>query len=70
MDDNEMEEFKEIRESVVAKFPIKSFGKKSEKIRTLYPDTKLLVFNTEPWKLTGTQAVAVNEKLTYTLGKW
>jgi isoleucyl-tRNA synthetase len=29
-----------------------------------------LVFTTEPWTLTGTHAVAVNEKLIYALGKW
>jgi isoleucyl-tRNA synthetase len=36
----------------------------------LYPDAKLLVFCTEPWKLTGTQGVAINDKLSYAVGKW
>lgn len=53
MDEGEIEEVKEVRESVVAKFPIKSFGKKAEKIKQLYPEAKLLVFSTEPWRLTG-----------------
>jgi hypothetical protein len=33
MDENEVEEVKEIRDSVVTKFPIRSFGNKGDKIR-------------------------------------
>jgi hypothetical protein len=33
MDENEIEEFKEVRSSVVAKFPIKSFSFKSDRIK-------------------------------------
>ena len=55
---------------MVAKFPIKAFGPKSDKFKSLYPEAKLLVFCTEPWKLTGTHGVAINEGLTYALGKF
>lgn len=55
MDEHSLEEFKELRDCAIAKFPIRSFGRMSEKIRSLYPDAKLLVFSTEPWKLMGAQ---------------
>lgn len=53
MNDDEIMEEKEIRDCIIAKFPISSFGKLSEKIKDNYPTAKLLVFMTEPWKLTG-----------------
>jgi isoleucyl-tRNA synthetase len=70
MDETEVSEVKEIRDSIVSKFPIKTFGRKGDKIRELFPEAKLLVFTSEPWTLTGTHAVAVNEKVLYALGKW
>ena len=60
----------EIRESLVLMLPIKKFGKKSKTIKELYPDTKMLVFCTEPWKITGMNAAALNENLLYILAKW
>ena len=35
----------------------------------MYPTAKLLVFCNEPWKLIGTNAVAVNEKVLYAIVK-
>jgi isoleucyl-tRNA synthetase len=57
-----------MRDCVVAKFPIVSFGS-NQKINELYENVKLLVFCTEPWKLLGTQAIAINEKILYALVK-
>ena len=51
------------------KLPIQKFGKKSKSIQELYPDAKLLVFCTEPWKVTGMKAVALNENILYVLAK-
>jgi hypothetical protein len=44
---------KELRDCVVAKFPIIDFGSSNNKISQLYDNVKLLVFCTEPWKLIG-----------------
>lgn len=70
MDEQTLEEYSELRDCVVAKFPIKSFTRKSEKIRSLYPDAKLLVFSPEPWKLLGAHAAAINQNLSYSLVKY
>ena len=69
MDEQQIEEVKELRDCVVAKFPIVDFGSSNKKISDLYDKVKLLVFCTEPWKLIGTQAVAINEKIMYALVK-
>jgi hypothetical protein len=53
MDEHQIEEIKEIRDCLIAKFPITNFGKGNEKITSLYPDTKFLAFCTEPWKIIG-----------------
>lgn len=63
MDESSLEQFPEIIECAVAKFPIRSFGKKSEKIKSYYPDAKLLVFSSEPWKLLGTHVTILNNAL-------
>jgi isoleucyl-tRNA synthetase len=60
---------KELRDCVVVKFPIVEFNDPNNKINRLYDNVKLLVFCTEPWKLIGTQAVAINEKIMYALVK-
>ncbi len=56
MDEHQIEEVKEMRDCVVAKFPIVEFGggASSAKVSELYDDVKMLVFCTEPWKLLGT----------------
>ncbi len=70
MDENQIEEVKELRDCAVVKFPIVDFGQGGgSKISQLYDHVHLLVFCTEPWKLIGTQAVAINEKITYALVK-
>ena len=38
-------------------------------MQDLYDDVKILVFCSEPWKLLGTQAIAINEKIQYALVK-
>lgn len=55
MDENQIEDFKELRDCVVAKFPIVDFGggPQSKKLTDLYHDVKMLVFCSEPWKLLG-----------------
>jgi len=53
MDENSLEQFYEIIDCAIAKFPIRTFGKKSEKIKSFFPDAKLLVFCSEPWKILG-----------------
>ena len=68
MDEPQIEEFKELKDCAVVKFPIVDFGSGS-KISQLYDNVKLLVFATEPWKLVGTQAIAINEKIMYALVK-
>ncbi|CDW87946.1 isoleucyl-trna synthetase [Stylonychia lemnae] len=67
MDEHQVEEISEIRDCVIAKFPINSFGKQSDQIRQMYPEAKFLVFSTEPWKLMGTHAIAVNDGISYAL---
>ena len=54
MDENQIEKTETMADCIVTKFPIRNFGKDNEKIRSLYPDTKLLVFCVEPWKILGT----------------
>lgn len=36
----------------------------------MYPEAKLLVFCTEPWKMVGMNSVAINEHILYVLAKW
>ena len=36
----------------------------------MYPDTKMLVFCNEPWRITGMNAVGINENIIYVLAKW
>ena len=69
MDEHQIEEVKELRDCAVVKFPIVDFGQQGSKISSLYDNVKLLVFCTDPWKLIGTQAVAINEKIMYALVK-
>ena len=54
MDENQIEEFQELRDCTVAKFPVVFFGKSGSKISEMYDDVKMLVFCQEPWKLLGT----------------
>ena len=68
--EDEMELTHEVRDCVVMKLPIKKFGKKSKNIRDLYPDARVLVFCTEPWKVMGMNAACLNENLLYVLAKW
>lgn len=75
MDEHQIEEHKELRDCVVAKFPIVSYheGGKLQgnlsKISELYDNVQLLVFCEEPWRLLGAQALAINDKLQYALIK-
>jgi isoleucyl-tRNA synthetase len=69
MDENQIEEFQELRDCVVAKFPIVSFGKQPSKLGDMYENVKMLVFCQEPWKLLGTQGIAINDKIMYALIK-
>jgi len=59
----------ELRDSIVAKLSIKSFGSKGEKIKENYPDAKVLVFTEDAWQLCAAQAVAINDKVSYALVK-
>ena len=68
--EEEFEFEKEIIDCAVMKLPIRSFGVKAENIRQLYPDAKVLVFATEPWKIMAMKGVCLNENITYTLAKW
>lgn len=62
MDENQIEDFKELRDCVVAKFPIVDFGggPQSKKLTDLYHDVKMLVFCSEPWKLLGAHVTFVH----------
>lgn len=61
MDEHQIEEQKELRDCVVAKFPIVSYsdggaqkmGQSLSKISDLYENVQLLVFCEEPWRLLG-----------------
>ena len=66
---DEMVKKSEIRDCLVMKLPLSKFGKKSKNIQELYPDAKLLVFCTEPWRVTGMKAVGINENVLYVLAK-
>jgi isoleucyl-tRNA synthetase len=68
MDEHQIEEYKELIDCAVVKFPIVEFAQNS-KISQLYDDVKMLVFATEPWKLMGAQAIAINDKIMYALVK-
>ena len=68
--EDEMELTHEIRDCVVMKLPIAKFGKKASNIQELYPDAKVLVFCTEPWKVSGMNAACINENIFYVLAKW
>lgn len=39
------------------------------RITELYDNVKMLVFSSEPWKLLGTHALAINEDIQYALVK-
>jgi len=54
MHELEMNEVKQVKNGVAVKFPIRRFGEKSDKIRTIFPDSKVVVFADEAWKLSGT----------------
>jgi isoleucyl-tRNA synthetase len=69
MASDEMIKSSEVRQSIVMKLPIQKFGKKSKSIQEIYPDAKLLVFCSEPWKVTGMKAVGLNENILYVLAK-
>jgi isoleucyl-tRNA synthetase len=60
----------ELRDCVIMKLPIKEFGKKAKNIENLYPNAKVLVFCTEPWKVSAIQAVGLNENIMFVLAKW
>ena len=60
----------EIIDCVIMKLPIKRFTKKTKNIQELYPDAKVLVFCSEPWKVTGIKAAGINENIIYVLTKW
>lgn len=68
--EDEMELTHEVRDCVVMKLPIAKFGKKASNIQELYPDAKVLVFCTEPWKVSGMNAACINENILYVLAKW
>ena len=70
MAEDEIRPTHEIREAVVMKLAIKAFGEKASNIQKLYTDAKVLVFCTEPWKVLGMNAVALNESILYVLAKW
>ena len=38
-----------LKDSVISKINIDSFGSKAEKLRRNYPDAKLLVFTDDAW---------------------
>ena len=69
MAEDEIAPAQEIREAVVMKVGIARWGEKAENIRKMYPEAKLLVFCTEPWKMIGMNSVALNEKVLYVLAK-
>ena len=52
------------------KLPIKDFGKKAKNMKELYPEAKVLVFCSEPWKVTAMNAACLNENILYVLAKW
>lgn len=52
------------------KLPIKRFSKKTKHIQEMYPDAKVLVFCSEPWRATGMRAAGINENIIYVLAKW
>ena len=60
----------EVIDCAIMKLPIISFGKKAKHIEEMYPDAKVLVFCTEPWRVTGMNAVGLNENVMYVLAKW
>ena len=68
--EDEMIRSSEIIDCVIMKLPIKRFTKKTKNIQELYPDAKVLVFCSEPWKVTGIKAAGINENIIYVLTKW
>ena len=60
----------EIIDCLVLKLPIKAFGNKAKQIKDLYPEAKVLVFQSEPWHVTAMNAAAFNQHLLYVLAKW
>lgn len=70
LNEDEMVKKSESREAIIMKLPILEFGKKGKQMEKLYPNTKLLVFCSEPWRVSGLQAVGLNENIIYVLAKW
>jgi isoleucyl-tRNA synthetase len=80
MDEHQVEEYQELRDCAVVKFPILSYTDNEEgtkrlrpgglqKISDLYDNVKMVVFCEEPWRLLGAHALAINDKLQYALVK-
>ena len=65
--EEEVEEKSELCTSYAVKFPIVAYHPKAEHLKQEYPNLSLLVFVKEPWKLCGTQAIAVNKDLQYSI---
>ena len=70
MAEEEIAQAHEIRDCAIMKLDVKIFGDKAKSMQQLYPDTKVLVFCKEPWKVVGMSAATVNENLLYVLAKW
>jgi isoleucyl-tRNA synthetase len=68
--EDEMVRSTEIIDCVIMKLPITRFGKKAQHVQELYPDAKALVFCSEPWRVVGMNAAAINENVVYVLTKW
>lgn len=53
IDDSELSSKTEVRDVAVIKFDIKSFEGDSKFLQERYPNVKLLVFVSDPWKYVG-----------------
>ena len=51
MNEEDFEAITELKDSIVTKLAIKSFGQKAEKIEQNFPNAKVLVFTEDAWQL-------------------